>query len=58
MIQKTNDELIAVCDECGVTLYGGTLDFKEFIADVKENGWKISKEDDKWIHVCWACQAY
>jgi hypothetical protein len=27
----------------------------EFVAMLKEEGWKIRKEDDVWIHVCPTC---
>lgn len=36
MIRKEHGELIAECNECGEEFEGGTLDFQEFIADLKD----------------------
>jgi len=57
MIRTGRDgELECSCDECGVTAYGGTLDFREFVATLKEEGWRIRKEDDEWCHYCCDCK--
>jgi len=39
--------LAAFCDECGELKYGGTLEFGEFIDDLKADGWKIRKVEDE-----------
>lgn len=55
MIHKEDDELVAECDDCGLSEYGGTLEFKEFVQQLKDTGWKIRKEDGQWLHRCPDC---
>lgn len=56
MIRTVDGELLAECSECGEEQPGGTLEFREFIADLKDREWKISKdEDDQWQHLCPGC---
>lgn len=59
MITTRKGELVAECNECGEEKYGGTLDFAEFVADLKDCEWRIKKEDDadggEWVHLCPAC---
>ncbi len=56
MIRKERGELIAECNECGDEFPGGVLEWSEFIADLKANGWRIKKDGDEWIHECESCQ--
>lgn len=56
MIHKENGELVVECHECGIEEFGGTLEFREFIQQLKDTGWKIRKEDDEWIHNCPSCR--
>ena len=56
MIHTERGEMIAECNECGTELPGGTLEFREFIADLKSEGWKIKKDGDEWQHICPDCQ--
>ena len=57
MIRKEKGEFIAECEECGTEHAGGVIDqWSEFIADLKENGWKIAKDQDEWTHTCPDCQ--
>lgn len=60
MITTENGELVATCNECGADQYGGTLEFADFIAELKRDGWKIRKGKDAegdpaWTHVCPEC---
>lgn len=55
MIRRDNGELVAECTECGAEFEGGTLEFADFIEDMKENGWKIRKDGDEWQHFCPEC---
>lgn len=42
------------CDSCAdADLFYGN--FEECIAEAKECGWVITKEDGDWTHTCWAC---
>lgn len=55
MIAKRDGELECECDECGETEPGDTLEFKDFIADLKDKEWLIRKEEGQWCHYCPAC---
>lgn len=56
MIRTVKGELIAECTECGEEFPGGTLEWADFIADLKDKGWRIKKDGDEWIHTCPDCQ--
>lgn len=59
MIRKEEGELVVECNACEETQYGGTLEFRDFIADIKDNGWRIRKNDmDEWEHFCPECARY
>jgi len=55
---EASGEHVCECNECGETAYAGTLEFRPFVADLKANGWKITKDDeaDEWLHTCPECQ--
>jgi hypothetical protein len=55
MIRREGDEHLCECDGCGATEYSGTLGFLEFVRDLKEQGWKVRKEEDEWVHYCPDC---
>lgn len=55
MIRTVKGELIAECDECSEEQPGGTLEFREFINDLKGREWKIKKDGDNWVHLCPTC---
>ncbi|MFI5113527.1 MAG: hypothetical protein ACHP7J_00180 [Terriglobales bacterium] len=55
MLKKHKGELAVECDECGTEAFGGTADFQQFIQDIKDQGWKIRKVDDEWVHKCPSC---
>ena len=56
MIRKENGEYCCECTECGMGEFGGTIeDFREFVQQWKDTGWKIRKEDDEWQHTCPDC---
>lgn len=57
MIRKDKGELVAVCEECGEEHYGGTLEWADFIADLKAAGWRIRKDGKEWLHLCESCCA-
>lgn len=57
MISKNRGELVAECDNCGEEFLGYTLDWYEFICDLKDEGWKIRKDVDEWLHFCPSCVA-
>jgi len=56
MIRKQDGEFVVECNDCGTRLYGGVIeDFREFVADIKENGWSVRKVEDEWEHYCEDC---
>lgn len=55
MIHTERGEHVAECNECGMSEYAGTLEFREFVRHLKEAGWKISKDEDEWTHLCPDC---
>ena len=55
MIRTVKGELVASCEECGEEAYGGTAEFREFVDDLKEDGWRIRKVDGEWSHTCPSC---
>lgn len=55
-IRKDDGELVAECNECGMSEYGGTLEFREFVDQLKESGWAIRKDGDEWTHTCPDCE--
>lgn len=60
MIRRERGELIAECDNCGESsdcYFRGGDDWHEFIAELKEKGWRIRKDDDEWKHYCPDCVA-
>lgn len=58
MITNSKDEITCTCDECGCEQDAGTMEFKTFIKYLKEQGWRIFKEDEdsKWEHWCQDCK--
>lgn len=56
-IHRENGELVASCDDCGHEYYGGTLDFSDFIRELKNEEWRIVKDGDQWRHFCTDCTA-
>jgi ribosomal protein L37AE/L43A len=56
MIKRVDGEHVAECDDCGEEYAGGTLEFTAFVADLKKEGWCISKDGDTWVHTCPDCK--
>ena len=57
MIRREKGELIAECTECGTEYPGGVCDdFRDFVEELKLNGWKVAKAEDEWTHTCPDCQ--
>lgn len=56
MINRVDGEHVAECDDCGEEYMGGTLEFMDFIADLKKEGWRISKDGETWVHTCPDCR--
>lgn len=56
MIQKQEGLFVVHCDECTEYLETGCDDFHDAIQYLKDEQWRISKdEDDEWIHLCTEC---
>ena len=55
MIVREKGEVGLECDECGDSFWSGCSDFKEMIEDAKEEGWRIKKDGEDWIHTCPDC---
>jgi hypothetical protein len=55
MIRRDSGELMAECDDCGSPEYAGTLEFREFVDELKAMGWKIRKDGEEWTHTCPTC---
>lgn len=54
--RSKDSEKVAECDGCGSEEYSGALDFKEFVDWLRQQGWRISKVNDEWTHVCPNCK--
>ena len=56
MIGRERDgELRVECNECGNEEFGGTMEFNEFLLDLKDRGWRVVKSDEGWEHLCEEC---
>lgn len=55
MIHRDDGELVCECNTCTTEQYGGTLEFRDFVTQLKEDGWRIQKDGDEWIHTCPEC---
>lgn len=56
MIERYSGMMQLVC-ECGVS-QPRTYEADEFsvmVSDAKDDGWRITKEDDEWVHTCPDC---
>lgn len=53
-IRTVNEELICTCENCGAEHFGGTLEFTAFVAELKQEGWRMKKDryNDQWEHYC------
>ena len=60
MIERLGNKVEMICDECGVSSVGPfqKADFDVMIAQAKEDGWDIYKDDidGEWMHTCANCQ--
>jgi hypothetical protein len=57
MIKQVNGEYVAECSGCGAEEYGGCIEsFREFVSWLKDEGWKIKKDEDEWLHICPSCR--
>ncbi|KKW13088.1 MAG: hypothetical protein UY48_C0005G0044 [Candidatus Gottesmanbacteria bacterium GW2011_GWB1_49_7] len=43
------------CDTCSYSETFEDMTWKEMIQEMKDTGWRFSKEDDEWIHRCPTC---
>lgn len=64
MIRREGDryrgELTAECDDCGTStdgLIAGVSDWHEFVRELKDIDWRVSKDDEsgEYRHVCPDC---
>lgn len=59
MIRRERGDLVAECDDCGTDTehqLQGCRDFLEFVAELKDDGWKVFKDEDgEWRHLCPDC---
>lgn len=55
-MRRENDEVICECDDCGSEEAAGTLTFTEFVQWLKDQGWKIRKDAETWLHRCASCR--
>lgn len=46
-----------VCDECEVNEHVIAGDFNSEIAEMKDDGWKITRPEGQWRHECPGCVA-
>ncbi len=54
-IRRERGEIVAECNECGAEYPGGTLEWGQFIMDLKDEGWRFRKVNDEWEHRCPDC---
>lgn len=55
-IERENIGFSAYCDKCSE--WEELEEANHFVGAVellKEKGWKITKENDKWLHICSSC---
>ncbi len=45
-------EICFVCDACGSLHDTNTDNWNEALAEIKEEGWKIRKIGEDWVHCC------
>lgn len=56
MIIKTYDQLQISCDQCGDEAPPYDEDeFEAMIAAAKADGWKITRPEGQWQHICAEC---
>lgn len=56
MKKQSGGEATIICDECECEVHQGTSTFRQFIDDLKEDGWKIRPDEDGgWSHICPDC---
>ena len=56
--EKDGSSLYFTCDDCGVTSDEGDTDsFSEMWAQLKDAGWRCTKEGSDWVHYCPDCVA-
>ena len=59
MIRKEDGEFVCECNECGIEEFGGTMeDFREFVQQLKDTGWKIRKLEGEFMHFCPDCERW
>lgn len=51
-IDRQYGRVIFICDDCGEAFEASSRDFQEALAEMKEEGWTITKKGDDWIHWC------
>jgi hypothetical protein len=56
VIYRSKGELVCECNECGEERYGGTQEFRDFVEELKDASWSITKDGDEWRHVCPDCE--
>ena len=51
-------ELVCECEDCGAEYRGGiTEEFRDFIGELRDAGWKIAKDEDgEFVHCCPECR--
>lgn len=59
MIERDRDfnTFDVACDRCpnSATTIDTDGDWHAMIAELKDEGWRIQKDDDDWIHICPGC---
>ena len=58
MITRPKGELCVTCDRCGEQAFGGVLEWADFWAGMKEDGWRAHKNNEEWTHSCPSCEAF
>lgn len=59
-IHREKRILVCECDSCGADtcdLIVNVTDWHKFIEELKDAGWKITKDDDEWKHECEDCSS-
>jgi len=55
VIDRQGSKIIIECDSCGEVLDTETADFEAARAAMRDEGWKIRKVADVWLHGCPRC---
>lgn len=57
MLDRQNGQFVFECDGCGDVFEPDGEEFSRAVRSLKYEGWKISKDNDTWTHLCPNCRS-